>query len=263
MKKVFLLAGLLSALVLTSCKKDKDNGGDNGGGNNPGTAKLLKKTTETQNGVTTVFNFTYDNNKRLISYAMADGTEKTLFSYDGAGNLTAIEITDQETKIVYSYTYANGIPVSGKIKSWDLNGAQPDVLVSESDLTFTVANGQVTKVKRVIKGEDMDDVVLNLSLTYTNGNLSKIQTTEGSSYAYTATFVFGDKKSPFPQISKWILDDSGFSVMISSKNELKSAAYDMPGQEMDYGFTNTYTYDAAGYPITSSDGEVTVKYEYQ
>lgn len=264
MKKVFVFASLLATLVFTSCKKDKDNGGDNGGGGTPGTTKLLKKTTETENGVTTVFNFNYDNNKRLTSYANADGSDKTVFTYDAAGNLTKIEITDEESKSIFAYTYANNVPVSGTMKSWDLHGAEPDELTMDSELTFTVENGKVTKIKRVLKFEedDMENVTLNLALTYTNGNLTKVETTEGSGYAYNATFTFGDKKSPFPQLSKYILDEGGFSVMISSKNDLKTAAYQTAGMG-GFGFTNTYTYDAAGYPLTSSDGTATVKYEYQ
>lgn len=263
MKKVFLLASLLATLVFTSCKKDKDNGNDNPGGDNPGTTKLLKKTTETENGITTVYNFNYDNSKKLTSYVNADGTEKTVFTYDAAGNLTKIEITDTESKTVFAYTYANNLPVSGTMKSWEMNGNTVGDLDSESELVFTVENGKVTKIKRVIKGgDDEDDITLNLALTYTNGNMTKIETTQGSDYAYNATFTYGDKKSPFPQVTKYVLDEAGFSVMISSKNELKTAAYVTPGMG-GYGFTNTYTYDASGYPLTSSDGQTTVKYEYQ
>ncbi|WP_276479554.1 hypothetical protein [Paraflavitalea pollutisoli] len=265
MKKVFLLTSLLATLVFTSCKKDKDNGNDNpgGGGGNPGTTKLLKKTTETENGVTTVFNFNYDNNKRLTSYASADGKDKTAFTYDAAGNLTKIEITDEDSKTVFTYTYANNIPVSGTMKSWEMNGTTVGDLDMDSELTFTVVNGQVTKIVRLIKGEDAEEnLTLNLALTYTNGNLTKVETTAGSDYAYNATFTFGDKKSPFPQLTKYVLDEAGFSLMISSKNDLKTAAYVTPGMGQ-YGFTNTYTYDASGYPLTSTDGQATVKYEYQ
>ncbi|MDF2190982.1 hypothetical protein [Paraflavitalea sp. CAU 1676] len=262
MKKLFVVAGMLATLVFTSCKKDKDNDDNTGGGGNNPSTKLIKKLTETENGTTTVYNFTYDGNKRLTNYGSADGKEQTKFTYDAAGNLTKLEIIDEESKIEYTYAYSNNVPVSGTMKTWELHGAQPDELITDNSVTYTVANGQVTKMKRVIK-EDDEEYVMNLNLTYTNGNVTKIQTETGSILEYSAVFTFGDKKSPFPQLSKYILDEAGFSVMFSSKNELKTATYDWPGQVGDFGFSNTYTYDGSGYPLTSTDGTTQVKYEYQ
>jgi YD repeat-containing protein len=258
MKKLFLLAGMLSALVFTSCKKDKDDN-NNGGGNNPAT-KLIKKMTETENGVTTVYNFTYDNAKKLTGFASTDGKEYTTFTYDAAGNLTKVESVEDEFKNIYTYTYANGIPVSGTFKSWQKHGSEPDELMADNELTYTVANGQVTKIKLYMKQEDEG---MNMDLTYANGNLSKIEAAAGSPYSYKTTFVFGNKKSPFPQISKYILDEGGFSLLFSSKNELITSALDLPGTDNDFTVTQQYTYDASGYPLTSNDGETQLKYEYQ
>jgi len=42
-----MMAGVMAALVFSSCKKDKDSESDNGG---DGSTKLLKKVTETANG---------------------------------------------------------------------------------------------------------------------------------------------------------------------------------------------------------------------
>lgn len=256
MKKLFLLAGMLSALVFTSCKKDKDN---NGGGNNPAT-RLIKKMTEIENGVTRVYNFTYDNAKRLTGFASTDGAEHTTFTYDAAGNLTKVESVEDDFKNIYTYTYANGVPVSGTFKSWQKYSGEPDELIEDDELTYTVANGQVTKIKLYMKQTDEE---INMDLTYVNGNLSKVESEAGSLYTYKATFVFGNKKSPFPQLSKYVLDQAGFSLLFSSKNELISAAYDFPGTEFDHTTTQQYTYDASGYPLTSNDGETQLKYEYQ
>lgn len=258
MKKFFLLAGMLSALVFTSCKKDKDDNNGNGGGNNPAT-KLIKKMTETENGVTRIYNFTYDNAKRLIGFASTDGEEATTFSYDAAGNLIKVESLEEGFKNIYTYTYNNGIPVSGTYKSWQKHGSEPDALIEDDELTYTVANGQVTKIKLYMKQMDIE---LNMDLTYTNGNLSKVETEPGSAHTYKAAFVFGNKKSPFPQLSKYVLDQAGFSLLFCSKNELITAGYDFSGTGYDYT-THQYTYDASGYPLTSNDGEVQLKYEYQ
>ncbi|NII24548.1 hypothetical protein HB364_05635 [Pseudoflavitalea sp. X16] len=258
MKKLFLLAGMLSALVFTSCKKDKDDN-NNGGGNNPAT-KLIKKMTETENGVTRVYNFTYDNAKKLTGFASTDGEEHTTFTYDAAGNLTKVESVEDEFKNIYTYTYANGVPVSGTFKSWQKHGSEPDELIEDDELTYTVANGQVSKIKLYMK---QDDEEMNMDLAYANGMLSKVESAAGSPYSYKATFVFGTKKSPFPQISKYVLDQAGFSLLFSSKNELITSAFDFPGTDYDYTITQQYTYDASGYPLTSNDGETQLKYEYQ
>ena len=54
---------LAAVITLASCKKDQDDN-DGGGDNNnpPANAKLLKKVTEVEDGVTTIYNLTYDNN---------------------------------------------------------------------------------------------------------------------------------------------------------------------------------------------------------
>ncbi|AXY76648.1 hypothetical protein D3H65_22785 [Paraflavitalea soli] len=262
MKKAILLAGILSALVFTSCKKDKDdNGGDNngGGGDNP-TTKLIKKMTKVENGITTVYNFTYDNAKKLTGFASADNKESTTFSYDAAGNLIKVESIEQEFKNVYNYTYANGVPVSGTFKSWQKSAGEPDELVEDDELTYTVANNQVTKLKLHMKQADED---LDMDFSYTNGNLSKVETVQGSAFSYKATFTFGTKKAPFPQVSKYVLDQAGFSLFFSSKNELITTVLDFPGTQLDETTTLTYTYDANGYPLTSNDGAVKLTYEYQ
>ncbi len=112
MKKYFLLAGAMTMLVLNSCKKDKDSDD----GNNGGKIKLLKKVTKTENGRTTVFNLTYDGNK-LKSFGSADGLETTALTFDGSGNVTKIDIRDHNDYTTYTYTYNNGNPVSGTIKT--------------------------------------------------------------------------------------------------------------------------------------------------
>ena len=89
MKKLFMMAGVMAAIVLSSCKKDKDSDSDNGGG---GSTKLLKKVTETANGTTTVYNVNYDGNKRLSFFSSIDNLETTNFTYDGAGNVIKIEV---------------------------------------------------------------------------------------------------------------------------------------------------------------------------
>jgi YD repeat-containing protein len=260
MKKLFLIAGLMSALVFTSCKKDKDDDNNNGGDGdgNPPVTKLLKKMTKVEGGITTVYNFTYDNAKRLTSFVSTDGEESTKFSYDAAGNLTKIESIEEDVKNIYTYTWTNNLPVSGTFKSWELTAGEPDDLIEDDILTYTLTGNQVTKIR--LEMTQVQDVT-EFNLTYANGNLSKVQSAQNG--LYTATFVFGTKKSAFPQVTKYVLDQAGFSLYFGSKNELITSSFDFPGTQLDNTITQQFTYDASGYPLTSNDGETQLKYEYQ
>lgn len=249
-----LFAGL-AILALSSCKKDKDKNDPAPG---PGTnARLLKKVTQVEGNQTTVYNLTYDAAKKLQSIISADNKEKTLFTYDAAGNLTKVDETEEEFHNIYTYTYANGVPATGTFKSWQLTAGEPDDLIEDDLLTYTVTNNVVTKIHLNMTQAAME---ADFELNYTNGNLTNVKSV-GNDW-FKADFTFGTKKSAFPVVSKWVLDQAGFSLQFASKNELIRAAYDFPGAGLDKVVTSTYTYDAAGYPLTSNDGEVKLTFEY-
>ena len=257
MKHNFLLAtGVAAMLAFSSCKKDEAG---TPSPNNPGATKQLKKITKTEAGVTTVYNLTYDANKRLTLYKSADNTEYVAFTYDANGNLTNVEQKDHEFKNIYAYTFANNAPVSATFKSWELNAAgQPGDLIEDDKLTYTVTNNQVSKIKLEML---QDDSEMNLLLTYANGNLTKV-TSEGNAI-YTATFTFGNKKAALPKVTNWVLDQAGFSLQFASNNDIHSVAIDFPGTALDRTVNTTYTYDTNGYVLTSNDGEAQQVYEYQ
>jgi YD repeat-containing protein len=254
MKKLLFMAGL-AAFSFTACKKDKSDAGTN-----PDVTQLLKKVTETENGVTTVHTLTYDANKRLTSVISSDNKETVFFTYDAAGNLTKVEQTEEEFKNIYTYAYTNNVPVTGTFKSWHKEPGTQDELIEDDLLTYTVANNQVTKLHlKMTLGDDDSEVDFNF--TYNNGNLSKVEATDAT--MYKATFTYGTKKSAFPQVTKYILDQAGFSLQFGSKHEILSTAYDFPGTTLDQTITNTYTYNSNGYPATATDGESHLKFEYQ
>lgn len=261
MKHQLLLAvGIVAALSFTSCKKDSTDPNP-GGGDPGGTEKLLKKVTKTEDGQVTVYNFTYDDQKRLTSYKSSDNAESILFTYEGQ-NLVGIEQKeDNSFKNVYTFAYQNNVPASGTLKSWQLTAGEPDALIEEDKLTYTVANNQVNNIKLEIQQENEPDVVMNFAITYANGNLKSISTE--TPYAYTANFTFGNHKPVFPQVTNWILDQAGFSMQFAAKNELLTADYDFPGTEGDISVQSTYTYDDKGYILTSTDGTANITFEYQ
>lgn len=253
MKKFFLLAGVMTMLVVSSCKKDKDNDAD--GGNNTIT-KQLKKVTKTENGTTTVYNLTYDGNK-LVSFNSADNLETNAFTMDGSGNIVKAALREHNYYTVYTYTYNNGVPVSGTLKLWHKVAGEPDDLIEDDVFTYTVVNNQVTKIKQEMK---LDGGELTANLTYnSNGNLEKVQTV--GEEAYIINFTYGSKKPAFPTMSKYVLD-LGFSLQFCAKNELHAAVYDFPGDQMDQTITTQYTYDSDGFPLTSNDGDTQLKFEY-
>ena len=65
------------------------------------------------------------------------------------------------------YTYSNNVPVSATFKSWQMTAGEPDDLIEDDVLTYTVSGGQVTKIhlEMTQAGESED-----FNLTYTNGN---------------------------------------------------------------------------------------------
>jgi hypothetical protein len=257
MKKLFLVASAMAVLVFSACKKDKDSGpDDNNGGNN---GKLLKKVTKEENGTTTTYNVVYDANKRLSSYNSSDNSETTVFTYDNAGNVTKVEIKEENYYNTLTYTYNNGIPVSGNIKIVQKTAGEPDDVQQDETLTYTVVNNQVTKIHH--KDNLEDDVEYDVALTYQpNGNLAKAALT--GEEEYSVVYTYGNKKPAFPTLSKWVLD-LGFSIEFASKNELITTFMDFPGTQFDMTYTSQYTYDAAGFPLTSTMDGTVLKYEYQ
>jgi len=251
MKRLLFAATIAATLFGTSCKKDNTEPGP---GND---TKLLKKVTRTEEGKTIVFNLNYDASKRLTSVKSSDESEYTKFEYDNAGNLAKIELVEPHVKSVYTYTYQNGKPVSGTFKNWETTAGEPDALVEDDELTYTVTNEAVSKIHLKTKVEPME---MDFNLSYNNGSLSKIEA-DGET-TYSASFTYGNKKPAFPRISKYILDQAGFSLQFSLKNELLTATYDLGDEGGDHTITNTYTYDAAGYVLTSNDGSTQLKMEY-
>ena len=250
-----MMAGIMAALVLSSCKKDKDSGPDNGSG---GSTKLLKKVTETANGTMTVYNLNFDANKRLTFLGSTDNLETTNFSYDGAGNVIKIEEKEHNYYSTYTYTYNNGRPVSGTLKTIIKTAGEPDDLVEDDVLTYTVVNNQVTKIHHKM---NLADVELDINLAYhPSGNLAKAEITGDE--VYSINYTYGTKKTAFPNMSKFVLDLS-FLLAFAAKNELITTVMDFPGTQFDQAVTNQYTYDANGYPLTSNDGQTQLKFEYQ
>jgi YD repeat-containing protein len=261
MKRHFLMV-VLALTTLVACKKEK--GADTDGPSNPSSSKTLKRIVETKAGQTTTYNFSYNAGKQLTSVKSTDNSETLSFTYDGNGNVTKIESKEGSDREVLEFTYANGIPLTGSFKSYELNEAQAETLAEQYAFAYTVENNLVTKIKAIVPADpenDEDGYELDYNLTYTNGNLTKVESV--GMFSYTATFTYGNKKPVFPKVLKYALDPAGFSLEFFAKNDLLSKSFDYPGTEMDDAVTNVYTYDADGYVLTSNDGEMQTTFQYE
>ena len=262
MRKFFFLATTAAVLLLSSCKKDNVDISSPNPGPDPKPSpseKVLKKMTKTENGVTTIYSLTYNGSKKLVSIIANNNIEKTLFSYDAAGNLVQVEQNDEEFHNIYSYVYANNIPKSASFKSWMTRPGQSEELIEDDLLTYTVANNQVKKIHLVM--QLAENAETDFEMYYNNGNLTKV--TAGAPFQYTAEFSFGNKKPVLPPVSNWVLDHAGFSLQYSARNEVLSAKFDFPINSFDRSITTQYTYDANGYVLTSTDGTASIKFEYE
>ncbi|RYY41009.1 MAG: hypothetical protein EOO08_03550 [Chitinophagaceae bacterium] len=254
MKRTIIAASALAAVSLTACKKKEEATNNTAA---PSVA-YLKKLTETENGVSKVFTFTYDNQNRLLHFKTANNSESTAFTYDAAGNLTSVDSKEEDFHNLYTYTYANGKPASATLKSWVRSNGQDGALIEDDALTYTVTGNRVTGIHLEML-QDNDE--MDFTLTYdANGELAEVR--DGMNF-YKATFTYGTHKSPMPFVSSWILDQAGFSAHFYARRELLTTTYDLPGTANDRNETRTYTFNAGGYPLTSAGAGVTTTYEYQ
>jgi hypothetical protein len=260
MKPLLTAACALLTLAFTSCKKNSDATTEPTQPTQPAQPALkLKKMIETGNGVTRTYNFSYDNSGKLSGYASTDNVDHTSFAYDNDGNLTTIDETEEEFHNMYVYTYQNGKPVSAIFKSWKIIAGQPNQLVEDDELTYTVANNRVTKIHLNML---LDNSAMDFNLAY-DGNAEVTEIKTDGSDMYKATFTYGSGKSPFPFVTGWVLDQAGFSTHLYARHNQLSVAYDFPGTSFDRTQTTTYTFNTAGYPATASSGNVQTVFEYQ
>lgn len=251
MKKQFLTLLLATATVFTACKNNDDDLVIK--------TKVLSKIISTEDGETTTHTFNYDSNKRLTSFGTADNSEKTSFTYDASGNLTKLENIDEESKQVFEVVYANSVPTTGTLKTYD-----DDELESTIAFEYTVANGKVTEINQKVQNQQFS----KSTISYNNGNVTKIETTATGAGTYIHTYTYGTKKSMFTNPAvKYVIDPAGITASFMAKNEVLTEGFDSPGTAFDTNSTTTYTYDAQGYPqtatVTSDDETVTLKFEYK
>jgi len=240
MKKQITMMIALFTVVAMGCKKDKDSRVDDGDGN--GKVKYISKVTETNGGEETVYLATYDGQNRIVSYNSQDNTEKTTFTYDANSNLIKYETGGGIDKEIFEVTYsAANVPVSGKHKTYNNL-----TVINEEDLTYTVANGNVTE----IQFKQQNNETTTYKMAYQNNNVTKIEvaTEDG---IITLSGTYGTKKSPFAGLSLKHLIAPVHLFGFYSKNEVTSITSSIDGEAFARG-NIAYTFGSDGYPLTSS-----------
>lgn len=255
MKKRLLFACVIGALFFSSCKKNKD-ATDSGS-----RAKVLKKMTQTLAGEETIYDFNYDAGKRLVSIKSTDNTKVQSFTYNASGKLTGLIDEDASYRQVHSFIYANDIPISGNYKVFEKQLTRPDHLLGERQMVYTVVNNQVENihVDHLLFAAQKET---NFSLSYTGGNLTKVQVTKGA--FYEGVYTYGNRRSVFPKIFDFIMDvSSEHAFLFGVKNEILIARHDFDGTELNRIITTQYTYDTDGYVLTSDDGTIMRTFDYE
>lgn len=206
--------------------------------------KLVDKIIRTADGQSTVFSLTYDAKNRLTGYEDSGNSENFNLAYDASGNLNKVEIKEDEGKTSFEITYnAAGEPVSGVYRIFEA-----DQLVTSFLLTYSVANGRVNEI--FLKDPASQLAYGKFVFSYTNGNLTKVETIALGQAPITQTYTHGTNKNVFFGSRIKYVVDPVFSALFYSSNEVLTEK--VARGQMTTEIDNQYTYDADGYPTAAT-----------
>lgn len=233
-KQLIVLA--IAGLAFTACKKDSTTK----------STQLLKKVAEIENGDTTFTTLSYDNSKRLTLVKTEDS--ETKLTYTG-NNLTTVENKIENDKNKLEITYEGAKPKSAVYTVYEGN-----VLKDTYKVTYTLnAANQVTEI--LMKDNANTNVVSKQVLTYTNNNITKVQSYVGTTLAVTLDMTYGSKKNPLANariayvVDAFLADSYSANEVVKQKSTIGNVEDEV---------TSTYTYDANGFPLTADVSEKTL-----
>lgn len=241
MKRLFLFFAI-AAMALTSCSSDNTT--------SDSSVTLVKKEIDHySDGSSTTYNYTY-NGTKITSIIDSDGSISN-YTYTGdlITNIKYYYGTVLEEEDIFTYN-SSGQLVEYVMLSHDSDYGNREVYVYNTDgsISMSLFNGDLTSQTNP-----------NGSGTYTllaNGEIGTM-TTEGQTYVYTYDTMNNDFKNVtgYGKISFINSEANGINLNITSVNSSSITS------------ATTFTYNAAGYPATSSedyDGEITTtEYFYE
>lgn len=242
--KQLCYALVYTCLFFTACKKDPE------GGKQPSQNKKLVKIEENANNYST-FEYNTDGNLKKLTTVDDEGgiSETTAIDYIYNDQKKISEATI-DGSVTMKYVYANN-----RIDKVEFYAGTIKAMYN----VFEYNNNRIAKITRhTSKGganpNDFEITAKNEYSYYDNGNVKEIKEyflmTSGTlSLAYTQQIGQYDAKvNPLQPLSEANL---GFMVNFSAANNaLQEKILDKAGATEEET-VNTYTYDAAGYPLTA------------
>jgi len=254
MKKLLCLFSA-SLLVLTSCSN-----GDDSPTVDSTTAILPKKVIYTEtDGTFFASEVTYNGNK--IVSVIQDG-DKTNYTYTGDVITKIVELdVNNATDNIIEYTYANG-KVASFVES------EPGAPSKYKTIYTYNSDGSVSyKASSIDIATNVENENSTGVLTFKDGNIIKeVRTSNG--FVNTTTHEYDTKNNAVKNVLglNLLLDNEQF---VSVNNVVKStevSSYSDGGGTSTYVYTNTYTYDANGFPTEwksfDNDGKLTGTMQY-
>lgn len=300
MKNILLFFSLFfAAFIISSCDSRRDDNGDllfglnpiDNGGNNPSTPnKLLIKTTSTDDeGEVVIYNYSYDDKRRLTGITSNDNSKTVAVLYTTEGKLSKVTITDNfngtiSTEVLVP-TYTNN-----QISSLENTTSENGQSIKRVSTYAYSSNGWPSIVKEnIIDPDDNTTVVATIvsNISYSGSNISKWnmkQTIKIGLPVPVFDFLqnieltvelsnFDNKINPYNLFPKDYLiatihtESDASSILGYSKNNTKTVKmlFSFDGSEPIEGTdTATYTYDNDGYPLSSSTSSGgTIVFEYK
>ncbi|RZJ28476.1 MAG: hypothetical protein EOO48_09745 [Flavobacterium sp.] len=232
MRKIFCFLAL-SSLALTSCSSSDDSNSSAANG-------LLKKTIETDSeGNVVTSNYSYNGHK--IKKVEDSTGERTEFTYSG----------DLITKI--QYFYDDGGLEQTNLYTYDSAGKlvmfqrlEPDDQYGAKEMYVYNSNGTVSVTRFIGDATSQTEDGGTATVYFQNGEVSEIDSDSGGDLLYT----YDNKNNPGKDITGFGAVTSFADLGVSGIN------HNLLSDDGTY----TYTYNDAGYPVTSTEnfsGDVT------
>jgi hypothetical protein len=209
--------------------------------------------------------YTYDNQNRLISIKDSETASGTYFTYTGS-TITKSEIKDNEGVVFQTYTFE--YDTNGRLVVYKSFGESGPGAITFKDVFIYNEDGTISTTQ--YSGDETSQTIEGASAVFylNGGNIVKRVVTSqnpmgGLPMTNTTNYTFDNKFTPernIPGMSAIMIADQDGGV-----NNVTSTDY---VESNDYDSIFTYTYNSAGYPLTSQSSSTigssgTIQYLYE
>lgn len=246
--KKFLTIAAIALFTLTACSDDDAQ--PTNSGENPTDTILLRKVISfnpiSQQQEESIY--TYDNQNRLISITESETAEGSYFTYTG-NKITKSEIKDSEGIVFQTYTYE--YDTNGRLVVYKSFGEIGPGATTFKDVFIYNEDGTISTTQYSGDQNSQPNVGASAVFYLNGGNIVKKVVTPiypggAPAPSFTINYTFDNKFTPsrnIPGMSETTIADQDGGV-----NNVTSTDY---VESNDYDSTITYTYNSAGYPLTS------------